>query len=77
LDIDPKFEDALYYKGDVLFHIGNYTEALTYLDKALAIDPNDKDALDDKVLVLQLLGAHSTRSVPAAKTSNVTSTTTP
>jgi tetratricopeptide (TPR) repeat protein len=35
----------LYYKGRALVNLGNYTGAITYLDKALAIDPTDKDAL--------------------------------
>ena len=29
---------------------GNYTQAIKYYDKALAIDPNDKDALNNKGL---------------------------
>jgi Flp pilus assembly protein TadD len=32
---------------------------LTYLDKALAIDPKDKDALYDKGVVLDKLGNHT------------------
>jgi Flp pilus assembly protein TadD len=28
--------------------LGNYTQAIQYFDKALAIDPNDKDALNGK-----------------------------
>jgi tetratricopeptide (TPR) repeat protein len=35
----PKYEDASYYKARALIDLGNYQEAITYLDKALAIDP--------------------------------------
>jgi Flp pilus assembly protein TadD len=34
---------------------GNFEEAITYLDKALAIDPNDKVALDNKQIALKKL----------------------
>ena len=37
---------ALYEKGDALNNLGNYTGAITYFEKALAIDPNFKDALN-------------------------------
>jgi tetratricopeptide (TPR) repeat protein len=33
----------------------NYTEAITYYDKVLAIDPNDKSALTNKGLALNHL----------------------
>ena len=32
-------------KGQALIHLGNHTGAITYFDKALAIDPKDEDAL--------------------------------
>ena len=35
-------------KAYALYSQGNYTQAIQYYDKALAIDPNDKDALDGK-----------------------------
>jgi tetratricopeptide (TPR) repeat protein len=35
---------AFYNKGDTLKSIGNYTQALQYLDKALAVDPNYEEA---------------------------------
>jgi uncharacterized protein YjbI with pentapeptide repeats len=43
-------EKYVYYeKGHALLNnLGNYTGAIKYLDKALAIDPNYKDALNDK-----------------------------
>ena len=35
-------------KGNALYSQGNYTQAIQYYDKALAVDPNDKDALNGK-----------------------------
>ncbi|MFY9868625.1 MAG: tetratricopeptide repeat protein [Candidatus Nitrosopolaris sp.] len=39
---------ALDGKGLSLYHLGNYTGAIKYYDKALAIDPKDIYALDTK-----------------------------
>jgi tetratricopeptide (TPR) repeat protein len=58
LAIDPKFEDALNGKGDVLKSSGNYTGAITYFNKALAINPDDKFAIDDKFALLRLAQAN-------------------
>jgi tetratricopeptide (TPR) repeat protein len=48
--MDPKHENAIYNKGVILYQLGNYTEAIGYFDKALAIDPKDEDALYEKGL---------------------------
>ncbi|HEY7082145.1 MAG TPA: tetratricopeptide repeat protein, partial [Nitrososphaeraceae archaeon] len=45
---DLKYTDALHRKGISLYELQNYTGALEYFDKALAIDPNDKFALESK-----------------------------
>ena len=39
--INPHDVDALNNKGLALDDLGNYTGAVKYYDKALAIDPND------------------------------------
>ena len=39
---------ALVDKAYALYSQGNYTQAIQYYDKALAIDPDDKYALDGK-----------------------------
>jgi len=39
---------TLFDKGNALFNHGNYTGAIEYFDKALAIDPNFKEALNGK-----------------------------
>ena len=39
---------TLIKKGNSLFYQGNYTQAIKYYDKALAIDPNNKLALANK-----------------------------
>jgi tetratricopeptide (TPR) repeat protein len=55
LAINPIFEWALNGKGRVLINLGNYTGAITYLDKALAIDPKFEYALSNKALAQRLL----------------------
>jgi tetratricopeptide (TPR) repeat protein len=39
----------IYLESWALISLGNYTGAIHYLDKALAIDPNDKLALSHKL----------------------------
>ena len=48
LEIDPNDIDALNGKGDALYDLERYNEAIMYYDKVLQIDPNDTDALDMK-----------------------------
>jgi tetratricopeptide (TPR) repeat protein len=50
---------ALYNKGDALLGLGNYTQAIQYLDKALSIDPNFQDALYDRGDALYNLGNYT------------------
>jgi tetratricopeptide (TPR) repeat protein len=50
---------ALYEKGNALNNLGNYTEAIPYLDKALDIDPDFEDALNDKGWALEDLGNYT------------------
>ena len=52
LTIDPYYVDALVGKGLALDSLGQYQEAITLLDKALAIDPNDASARGGKMVVL-------------------------
>jgi tetratricopeptide (TPR) repeat protein len=51
--------DTLYNKGLALYHLGNYTGAIEYFDRALVVDPNDKDALYYKGEVLLALGNYT------------------
>jgi tetratricopeptide (TPR) repeat protein len=46
---------ALNNIGWALIKLGNYTGAITYLDKALKIDPNYKLALNNKAWALNQL----------------------
>ena len=50
---------ALYNKGLALLNLDNYTGAIKYYDKALAINPKDVSALTDKGLALDNLGNHT------------------
>ena len=45
---ENKSPEALNDKATALYNQGKYAEAITYYDKALAIDPNDKEALNGK-----------------------------
>jgi tetratricopeptide (TPR) repeat protein len=51
----PLKNAALNGMGRALFKSGNYTGAIKYLDKALAIDPNYKLALNNKAWALKQL----------------------
>jgi len=55
----PTNEYALYNKGDTLKTLGNYRQAILYLDKALAINPKFEEALDDKAEALNHLGNYT------------------
>ncbi|MGN6633819.1 MAG: hypothetical protein ACTHKP_16525 [Nitrososphaeraceae archaeon] len=43
-------------KGTAVNHLGDYADAIPYFDKALAIDPNFKAALQGKQNVLSRIG---------------------
>ena len=59
-----KYGFALFLRmGSALNNLGNYTQAIPYLDKALAIDPNDKLALEEKGVDLDNLGNY-TQAIP-------------
>jgi tetratricopeptide (TPR) repeat protein len=53
----------LFNKGLTLDNLGNYTGALQYYDKALAINPNDANALINKALALKYLGNASQTNI--------------
>ena len=57
--IDRKYEHAIYNIGNTLDHLGNYTGATVYLNKALAINPKDKAALYHEGFLLDRLGNHT------------------
>lgn len=50
---------ALNEKGNTLNNVGNYTGAITYYDKSLAIDPKFEDALNLKGGALRGLGNYT------------------
>ena len=52
---DPKNKEALFTRGTILSERGRYAEALTSLDQALAIDPNDDEILASKIIALAAL----------------------
>jgi len=60
-DITKPSKDFLtpYYKGMAYLNAGNYTEAIPYFDKALAINPNYSLALNNKGAALDGLGIYN------------------
>jgi len=50
---------ALVQEGSALSNQGNYTRAISYFDKVLVIDPNNKDALYGKGDALIILGNYT------------------
>ncbi|MFZ0513199.1 MAG: tetratricopeptide repeat protein [Candidatus Nitrosopolaris sp.] len=52
-------DTTLYNKGLALYKLENYTGAIKYYDKALAINPKDVSALSDKGSALDSLGNHT------------------
>jgi len=60
-DITKPSKDFLtpYYKGIVYLNAGNYTEAIQYFDKALAINLNYSLALNNKGAALYGLGIYN------------------
>src|SRR5690349_8502843 len=50
---------ALVNNATSLYDLGNYTQAMHYYDKALAIDPKDKYALDGKGIALRREGNYT------------------
>jgi Flp pilus assembly protein TadD len=51
--------NTLINKALALDNLGNYTQAIQYLNKALAIDPKDVDVLNNKGSALGRLGDHT------------------
>ncbi|MGB8034605.1 MAG: tetratricopeptide repeat protein [Nitrososphaeraceae archaeon] len=54
--------NALVDKGLALDDLGNYTGAIAYYDKALAIDPKNVFALTFKGLALSILGNYTSNT---------------
>ena len=59
LAIDTHYVNALTNKAVALDRLGNYTGAILYIDKALAIQPNDTYALTGKGTALGRLGNYT------------------
>jgi tetratricopeptide (TPR) repeat protein len=55
LNINPNNIYALNGKGNALYGLGKYQDAITYYDRALAIDPNFVTASSNKQLALDML----------------------
>ena len=70
--IDPNFVEDLSLKGVVLHNLDRYQEAVEYLDKALAIDPNDKRVIDTKNFALNQIKNNNNWEVPNRFSTNRT-----
>ena len=49
----------MYNKGNALYSLGKYQEAIRYYDDVLAISPNDVDTLNNKGNTLGKLGKYT------------------
>ena len=58
-DVVSGNDTSVYNKGLALSDLGNYTGAIVYYDKALAINPHDVNALTHKGIALDNLGNHT------------------
>ena len=58
--MDRHYVRALTNKGISLYNLGNYTGAIKYYDKALAIQPNNTCALTNKDALLDRLRNYTT-----------------
>ncbi|MGA9153144.1 MAG: tetratricopeptide repeat protein, partial [Candidatus Nitrosopolaris sp.] len=58
-DVASGNDTSVYNKGLALSDLGNYTGAIVYYDKALAINPHDVNALTHKGIALDNLGNYS------------------
>lgn len=60
--VSPSANSSLIFelieKGNSFSNLGRYNEAITYYDKALAIDPKQAEALYNKGAMLGNLGKH-------------------
>ncbi|HAT8179833.1 TPA: tetratricopeptide repeat protein [Legionella pneumophila] len=50
-----KTEQGYYNQGNALAHLGKYEDAIRAYDKALALNPNNQDALYNRKLISELL----------------------
>jgi tetratricopeptide (TPR) repeat protein len=58
IELDPKYADAWYNKGNALNSLGKYEEAIENFDKALKIDPNYASAWNNKGYAIDKLGKY-------------------
>ena len=56
METNPNSFKALNNKGNALFDLARYQEAITWLDKAIAIDPKNVKAITVKGVALARLG---------------------
>jgi len=54
-DTDPEFTNAWFNKSLALINLGKETEALRALDKVLTLNPHDKEAQSQRVLIVRKL----------------------
>jgi tetratricopeptide (TPR) repeat protein len=53
LEIDPNDADAWNNKGNALYNLGNYNEAIECYDQALKIDPKNVLVIENRDIVLE------------------------
>ncbi len=67
IEIDPQFAGAWDNRGQTLYELGRYDEALQALDRSIELDPHLIDAWINKASVLKTLGRTTEADAALAK----------
>ena len=72
-DTDPVFTNAWFNKSLSFVHLGKETEALRALDKAITLNPRDKEAQSQRALIVRKMaqGSDSGKTDPQSAQSHL------
>jgi tetratricopeptide (TPR) repeat protein len=67
-DIDPAFAEAWYNKGIALMNLEKFLEAIRAFDKAIALNPNDHEARQQRDQAQEkIMGSVRSSPLPSGK----------
>jgi tetratricopeptide (TPR) repeat protein len=67
IKLDSKYKWAWYGKGNALYEMGNYTDAIKCYDADIKLDPKDEYAWYNKAMALRMLHRDSEAKAAYAK----------